>query len=133
MNGWPNSARNGLSTQLWHWVTDTIKATVIDLGAFTPTLAMDFRNDITAGVIAEVTLTGKAVGSLGTGIASHSDAVFTAVTGASFEQLLYWKDTGTSSTSPLIIWNDTFTQVIPNGENIGLVAASGVYGISQVT
>jgi hypothetical protein len=131
MKGFPNAFRNSLLTGDVNLVTDTVTAGVLDLGAFTPTTAMDFRNDITAGIVAEATVTGKVAGSLGTGIWSHSDVVFTSVTGATFEQLYYYKNTGVTSTSNLIIWNDAFTPVVPNGENITLIAASGVFQINQ--
>lgn len=131
MLGFPDSARNGMSLAAWNWTTDTIKAMAIDLAVFTPTFAMDFRNDVTAGVIAETTVTGKSVGSIGVGTVGHADAVFTSVTGASIEQICYYKDTGVQSTSPLIIWNDQFVQVVPNGTNIGLIAPDGVYQIAQ--
>ena len=133
MKGWPDAARNGLSTKAWHWVNDTIKVSAIDLADFTPTVSHDTRSDITAGVIAELTLTGKTVGTLGIGVAGHADGVFLAVSGDPFEQIVYWMDTGVASTSPIIIWNDDFPQVVPNGTNIGLIVPNGVYGINQVT
>ena len=131
MLGFPDSYRNGLSTALVNWISDTIKVAAIDLAVFTPTTGMDFRNDVTAGVIAEATLSGKTVGSISTGTVGHADAVFTSVTGSSIEQILYYKDTGTQASSPLILWNDAFAQVVPNGTNIGLLAPSGVYQIPQ--
>ena len=131
MKAFPDSFRNAVLSGTHNLVSDTVVAVAIDLGVFTPTLAMDFFNDVTTGVISSVTVTGKTVGTGGVGLWTHADAIFPLVTGNSFEQILYYKSTGVSSTSPLIVWNDQFTPVVPNGENVGLLVPSGVFQLLQ--
>jgi hypothetical protein len=59
-----------------------------------------------------------------------ADFTFPTVTGDQSEALIFWKDTGTDTTSPLLVFLDTATSglpVTPNGGDIAVVlSASGV-------
>ena len=75
-------------------------------------------------IAAGVALSSK-TGSAGT--LSAANTVWTSVSGSAAAYILIYKDTGTSSTSPLIGLIDTATglPVIPNGGNITAAWASG--------
>lgn len=99
----------------------TIKAALIDEGTYTYSAAHDFLNDVTGIIGTAQTIGSKTVGSLGAGIFDGADVTYTAVTGASVESVLLYKDTGVSSTSPLIALVDQVTSglpVTPNGGDI---------------
>lgn len=108
------------------WNSDTIKVALIDTGTYTYNSAHDFLNDIsgvvgTAQTLASVTITN--------GVLDAADVTFTAVSGASVEALIVYKDTGSSSTSPLLLYIDTATglPVTPNGGDITIAwNASGI-------
>lgn len=124
-NRFYNSFRNGLLNLTASIDFDdagtTIKAALIDEGTYTYSAAHDFFDDI-SGVIGTPQAIGtKTVGSLGVGIFDGTDVTFTAVTGASVESILLYKDTGTPSTSALIGLIDQVTSglpVTPNGGDI---------------
>lgn len=116
--------------------TDTIKAVLIDTGAYTPSAAHDFLNDVPA--LARIgtpqTLSSKTVGTLGAGIFDAADITFPAVSGASAEAILLWKDTGVESTSSLIALIDQVTSglpVTPNATNI-VIVWSNTIGIVKI-
>lgn len=99
----------------------TIKAALIDEGTYTYSAAHDFFNDISGVIGTPQTIGSKTVGSLGVGIFDGADVTFTAVSGASVESVLLYKDTGVSSTSPLIGLIDQVASglpVTPNGGDI---------------
>lgn len=98
---------------------DTLKVVLVDEGTDTPVPSTDdFLDDIAAGArVATGTLAGKTV----TGrVFDASDLTFTAVSGASIESIVIYKDTGTESTSRLIAYINTATNlpVTPNGGDI---------------
>ena len=115
-----DGGREGFLDGSIDWDTDTIKAVLVDSGAYTPNLATD-RNlsDIpggariaTSGALASKTVTA--------GVADAADVTLTAVTGVQSEYIAIYKDTGTASTSRLICLIDTATglPVTPNGGDI---------------
>lgn len=114
--------------------TDTIKAALIDTGAYTYSAAHDFWNDASAAVIGTPqTLASKSIAS---GIFDAADVTFTAVTGNSVEAIILYKDTGTASTSPLIAYLDTGVTglpVTPNGGNIAIAWDNGSNKIFAIT
>ena len=110
-------------------LTDTIKISLIDTGVYTYSAAHEFHSSLT-GVVAE----GPALGTKTTtsGVFDSADFVFTAVSGASVEAYVIWKDTGVSGTSPLIAYVDTASglPLTPNGNDIDFaVNASGHFAI----
>lgn len=68
-----------------------------------PSASGDNLDDISASIVGSgVTLTSP---TMVQGVADAADVTFTAVTGASCEAFILYKDTGTPSTSTLILWN----------------------------
>lgn len=110
------------------WDTDTIKVHLIDTGNYTVNLAThQYMNTNTVPAAAKVgsavTLGSKTVTN---GVADAADATFSAVSGATVEAIIIWKDGGGGGTSasgttdPLISYIDTATglPVTPNGGDI---------------
>ena len=115
-----DTARQRFLEGSFNWTTDTIKALLVDAGAYTVNLSThEFHSDIsgsaiiaTSGAFTSKTTTG--------GAADAADVTFTSVTGASVEAIVLYKDTGVSATSPLICYIDTATglPITPNGGDI---------------
>lgn len=114
-----------------NWGSDTIKVALIDTGTYTFSQAHDFFNDVTGQVSTSQTLAGK---SATNGVADATDVTFTAVTGATVEALIIYKDTGVTSTSNLIAYIDTATglPVTPNGGDITIVWDNGTNKIFKL-
>lgn len=109
--------------------TDTIKVALVDTGTYTFSAAHQYYSSVTGVVGTPVTLTSKTVTN---GAFDAADVTFTAVTGASVEALVVYKDTGSAATSPLIAFIDTGTNlpVTPNGGDITIQwNASGIFSI----
>lgn len=112
-----DSARQGFLEAQINWLTDTIKALLVDAGSYTPnTQTHQFLADInfSSRIAGPVTLTSKTTTG---GAADAADCTFTSVSGASIEMIVIYKDTGTEATSPLIAMIDTATglPITPNG------------------
>ena len=116
------------------WEADTLKAILIDAADDTIAVNTDADlADITAGaIVSTATLASKtAVLATNTMTMDAADTTFAAVTGDQAEQIVIYKDSGTGSTSLLIVFFDTFSSgmpVTPNGGDI--VAqwnASGIF------
>lgn len=117
----------------WEAAT-TIKATLHDSADTTVNVNthQDIADILAAGRVATVALTSRTVvASSNTLTVDAADATFTSVTGDQAEQIIIWNDSGTESTSLLLVFFDTFTSgmpVTPNGGNIDLVFnASGIF------
>lgn len=109
------------------WDTDTIKAVLVDTGAYTVNLAAhEFLSDIASGarIATSGALSSKTVAA---GVADAADVTFTAVSGTSVEAIVLYKDTGTVGTSRLICYIDTATglPVTPNGGDITVAWDNG--------
>lgn len=117
---------------------DTINAMFVDHADDTPAVADDFIDDIAsaARVPAEGScpaLASKTIGSNpGVGGFDAADTVFTSLSGDQSESLILYKDTGTESTSDLIVRWDTATglPLTPNGGNVTVVWGAGIITIS---
>jgi hypothetical protein len=117
---------------------DTIKMYLHDSGAGgAPNAAThDFYNDLSAGLVGTAyTLANKTVGTVGAGVFDNTvdpAPAFSAVSGASVECLVLFKDTGVGSTSDLICFWDTATglPLTPNGGDVNVTFnASGIIKI----
>lgn len=102
------------------WTTDTIKAVLVDAGAYTLSAAShEFLSDVAVGarISASVALGSKTATG---GSADAGDTTFTAVSGTTIEAIIIYKDTGVEATSPLIAYIDTGTglPITPNGGDI---------------
>lgn len=107
-------------------LTDTVKVSLVST-SYTPNLATDqFYNIISGGAIvaAGVALSSRS-GAAGT--LSAGNILFTSVSGSTASYIPLYKDTGTSSTSPLLGLIDTGTglPVTPNGGDITVAWAGG--------
>jgi len=113
-----------------NWTSDTIKAVLVDTGAYTPDFVLDdFLADIAAGarIATSAALSSKTVTG---GVADAADVVFTAVSGVSVEAIVLYKDTGLDTTSNLIAYIDTATglPVTPSGGDITITwDAAGIF------
>ena len=111
------------------WLADDIKAVLVDTALYTAVQATDeFLSDIAVGarVATSPNLTTKTVVG---GTVNSDDPVFTAVSGATVEVVVVYKDTGTAATSPLIAYLDasdiTGLPITPNGGDITLAWDDG--------
>ena len=109
------------------WLSDNIKAVLVDAADYTVSInTHEFLSDITApGRVATSGNMGTKSSTLG--VADVADFTFTAVTGDPSEVLVFYKDTGTAATSPLIAYIDTATglPVTPNGGDINCQIDNG--------
>lgn len=107
-----------------NWSSDNIKLVLVDTGAYTVDLAThEFLSDIAGG--ARIATSGNLASKTSTaGVADAADVTLTAVTGATVEALVLYKDTGTAGTSALIAYIDNFTvnggspPLTPNGGDV---------------
>lgn len=109
------------------WTSDNIKAVLVDVADYTVNAAThEFLSDVggSARVATSSNMTGK---STTAGVADCDDFAFASVTGDPSEAIVFYKDTGTASTSPLICYLDSASglPVTPNGGDINVVISSG--------
>lgn len=105
------------------WLADTIKAVLVDTGAYVVNLAADdYLSDIPVGarVATSNALTGKTSTA---GVADSDDFTFPSgytMPAPTAEALVVYKDTGADATSALIAYIDTTTglPILPNGADI---------------
>lgn len=129
-------AKAKLSARTVNLTTDTIKAVLVDTGAYTFSAAHEFLSDIPAGarIATSPALGGK---SDYYGFFDANDVTFTAVatgtgTGAASEAIVLFKDTGTAGTSSLVAFldNGTGLPVTSNGGDITVTwPTAGILGL----
>jgi len=109
------------------WDADDIKVYLIDSADYTVDIDVDqFADDIPT--LAKVATSGNLTSKTKTlGVADAADVTLSSVSGDTSEALVIWQDTGTQSTSRLIAYIDTATNlpVIPNGGDITIQWDSG--------
>jgi hypothetical protein len=111
---------------------DVLKAVLIDHETDTPVLATDeFLAAIAIGarVATSSFLTGVTIVD---GVLKSANITFSAVSGATVESLVIYKDTGDPATSPLLYFEDTLSlgsfPITPNGGNILITPnAAGIF------
>ena len=116
------------------WDANTIKLVCVDHADDPPNVTTDDNLDdilaaalvATSGAFASKTKTA--------GVADAADVVLTTVTGDQFESIVIYKDTGTESTSLLLVFIDTATGLpcTPNGANITVAWDSGANKIFRL-
>lgn len=118
-------------------IADNLKVVLIDTGTDTPLTTDVFLSDISAGarIATSGNLTGK---SITAGVFDATDPTITAVTGATVEGYLIYKDTGSAATSPLICWVDTTPtpsaiSFTPNGGDVVVQFDNGANKIFKLT
>ncbi len=117
-----------------NWETATIKLVLCDSADYTANVNtdQDLADIAAAGRVATGTLASKtAVLSGNTLTMDAADLTLTAVSGDQSEVMVIYKDSGTVSTSLLIVFFDTFSSgmpITPNGGDIQVVFnASGIF------
>ena len=111
------------------WQDDDIRSVLVDVADYTVDLANDeFLADIPGA--AQVSVSDNMSGKTDTtaGVADCDDFAFDSVTGDPCEAVVFYKDTGSSATSPLISYHDTAVSglpVTPNGGDIEIEVDSG--------
>jgi hypothetical protein len=140
-NSFFNSYLNGILGAAATYIdldANTIKMFLYDVGAggaIAPSTD-DFYNDRSAGLVGTAyTLANKTVGTVAAGVFDNTvdpAPAFSAVSGATVEALMFYKDTGTPSTSDLICYFDTATglPLTPNGGDVNVTFnASGIFKV----
>lgn len=115
------------------WSADNIKAVLVDTALYTFSQAHQFLSDIAVG--ARVATSGNLASKTSTdGVADAADVTFTAVTGATIEAIVLYKDTGVAGTSALIAYIDTATGLpaTPGGGNITVTWDNGANRIFKL-
>lgn len=116
------------------WSSDDIKVVLVDAADYTVNLATHTAlSDIPAAgrVATSANLTSKTVTA---GVADAADVTLSAVSGDESEALVIYKDSGVESTSTLIAYIDTATNlpVTPNGGDITIQWDSGANKIFKL-
>jgi hypothetical protein len=116
------------------WDTDTIKFVCMDHGVDTPVVTTDLAlSDFAAGarIATSAALASKTVTA---GVADAADVTIATVSGASFESVNFYKDSGVEATSTLILFIDTATGLptTPNGADINFLFDNGANKIFKL-
>lgn len=133
-NGLYDKGREGFLDGSISWTSDTIKAVLVDTGAYTANLSTNANlSDIPSGarIATSSALSSKTATG---GVADAADVTFSSVSGATIEAVVLYKDTGSASTSRLIAYIDTGTglPVTPNGGDIATAWSNGANGIFKL-
>jgi len=110
----------------------TIKAMFVDHADDTPVVATDdFINDIASAARVPALASCPTLGTktFTNGVFDAADTVFSALTGDQSESMILLRDTGTESTSNLLLYSDTASglPITPNGANVTVVwSSSGI-------
>lgn len=117
-------------------LADDLKLVLVDTASYTASLDTDeYLSDIPVGmrISSSPNLASKTI-TIDTSPSPHqvmfdcADGTFTAVSGASTEAVVLYKDTGSAATSPLIAFYDgASVQLTPNGNDVNFtISASGL-------
>lgn len=111
--------------------TGTVKVALIDTADEAYNSADQFLSDITgAGIVA--TSGALANKSFTNGVFDADDITFSGVTGDQSEALIVYIDTGTSSTSRLMLFIDTASSGLPVTPNGGAISVAWDNGASKI-
>lgn len=120
-------AKEKFATAAINWTGDNIKCALVDGADYTPNMSTDeFLSDIAGAAIEETSanLTGKTATG---GACGASNVTFSGTAGDGCEYILVYKDTGVSSTSPLICLIDTAGGLpVTLGGNVQVTWNSGI-------
>lgn len=117
-----DKARESYLTGGLNWLTDDVRAVLVDTGLYAVNLATDqYLSDVAGGarVAVSASLTGKTATA---GVADADDVSFALVSGASIEAIVLYKHTGVDATSNLVAYIDTATGMpfSPSGGNVAI-------------
>lgn len=110
------------------WLTDDIRAILVDTADYTYNAAHDFLDDVAAASREEVS--GNLASKTSTnGVADCADWTWSGTTGDQCEAIIVYKHTGTDSTSRLIAYIDNWTglPVTLGTDIIAAVHSSGLF------
>lgn len=135
VNSWYDAGLEGFAGGDVAWDTDNIRCVLIDEGTDVPDLANDdFLDDIAGG--ARVALGTANLGSKTflDGVLDGADYTFTSVSGATVESFTVFVNTGTESTSRLLLNFDTATGLVltPDGGNVTIQWDNGSNRIARL-
>lgn len=121
MNALYDHGRQAFLDGVIDYLTDNVKAALVS-DAYTPNLSTDqYLSDLGATILGTgVALTTKTSTA---GIADADNVTFTSVTAGTVGCVVLYKDTGVSTTSPLIAAIETATGLpvtVPGGSNIAV-------------
>lgn len=115
--------------------SDTVKV-LLCTSTYTPNqdthdyVDTDITNELTGGGYARVTLTGKTVtydGASNTLTLDCDNVLFPALTAANVRYAVFFIDTGTPATSPLLCYWDFESNLAPSAQDLTLtISASGL-------
>ena len=122
-----DKGREGFLDGSIDWDTDTIKVVLVDTADYTVNLSTHDNLDDVAGAARVATSSALTSKTVTAGVADAADVTLVAVTGDPSEALILYKDTGVESTSRLIAYIDSATNlpVTPNGGDIVIAWDSG--------
>lgn len=111
-------------------LTGTVKVALVDTSTYTYSAAHQFQSSLSGIIGTPQTLASK---TFTNGVFDAADPTFPAVSGASAESLVFWIDTGSPATSPLVAYIDTGVTglpVTPNGGDIAVAwNVSGIFAL----
>lgn len=114
------------------WPSDNIKINLITSG-YTPNLTTDQYLSIIGG--GNIVATSANLSSKGStnGVATAANVTFSSVSGSAAAYIGMYKDTGSSSTSPLLILIDTASNlpVTPNGGDINVQWSTSIFTLFE--
>lgn len=122
-NVYPTFKQHVLETAL---MSSTVKIALIrTAGGYDP--AHDFLDDVSANVVASVTLTGKSVTG---GVFRSSNATLPGlVAGDTFDAAVIFIDTGTAGTSRVVAWLDGNTLTTNGGSVVVTCPVGGFFAL----
>ena len=116
-----------------NWPADNIKAVLVDVADYAFSQSHEFLSDVPS--IGRVATSANMTGKTNTGgVLDVADFAFVAATGDPSEAIIWYKDTGTAATSPLILYIDTATNlpVTPNGGDINIIPNNGADKLARL-
>ena len=117
------------------WTSDNIKIVLVDAADYTPASSTDqYLSDIPSG--GRVGTSGNLASKTNTlGVMDAADVVISAVSGDTFEDLVFYSSTGTDSTSRLHCFYDTSVTGLPatpNGGDITIQLPNDAYKVYKL-
>lgn len=107
---------------------------LVDTGTYTYNATHQYYSSLSGIVGTDQRITSPTVGSIGEGVFDGADVLFSAVSGASVEALVFYRhNSGANTTWRLVLYIDTGATglpVTPNGGDIAVTFnASGIFQI----
>ena len=116
-----DSARVAFAKGQIDWINDSFKVVLVDSGTYTVNLALHTTYDFVSAYIVGTAVALATTTVEANGACDAADVTFTAVSGASIEALVIYKDVGgVAANSPLLAYIDAATglPITPNGGDI---------------